>query len=149
LGTRLHCPAYQDFVQNYLNGDNPVVITDALDDWKTRPQSLASRFPGPPKSTVKPTSCPTSSTWFSILRTKPGPATSALRRSTCFLPLLLAKAEPIPPYFLPNWLDGGGKFPYMHFDGAHTQAFICQLYGTKKFCAYPANQTPYPCKRKL
>ena len=28
--TRLHCPAYQDFVRDYLNGDKPVVITGAL-----------------------------------------------------------------------------------------------------------------------
>jgi hypothetical protein len=34
--TRLHCPTYQDFVQNYLNGYKPVVITGALDDWKAR-----------------------------------------------------------------------------------------------------------------
>jgi histone arginine demethylase JMJD6 len=82
-----------------------------------------------------------------------------------YFPQLLSEIEPTPPYFLPNWLDGpgarvfekrfhrgapalfiggrGGKFPYMHFDGAHTQAFICELYGTKKFYTYPADQTPY------
>lgn len=49
--TRLHRPAYQDFVENYLHGDKPVVITGALDDWKARhwtPQSFAYRFPNLP-----------------------------------------------------------------------------------------------------
>jgi len=82
-----------------------------------------------------------------------------------FLPELVSEIEPTPEFCLPNWLDGpmagflekrfqrgapalfigglGGKFPYMHFDGAHTQAFIFQIYGRKKFYTYPANQTEY------
>jgi histone arginine demethylase JMJD6 len=83
---------------------------------------------------------------------------SAARSYTCFFHSSWPRSSPVPP-FLPNWLDGpmakvfekpalfvdgrGGKFPYMHFDGAHSQAFICQLYGTKKFYTYPPDQTPY------
>jgi hypothetical protein len=58
-----------------------------------------------------------------------------------FFPSSWPRLSPLP--YFPNWRDGGGKFPCMHFDGAHAQAFICQLYGTKKFYTYPANQTPY------
>ena len=34
--TRLHKPDYLDFVNNHLNGDKPVIITGAFDEWKAR-----------------------------------------------------------------------------------------------------------------
>src|SRR6266853_1815767 len=82
-----------------------------------------------------------------------------------FLPELLADINPEPPYFLPNWLDGklgralrsrlhdgspelyiggsGAKFPFLHFDSYHTHAFLAQIYGTKEYTAFSADQTPY------
>ena len=167
--TRLHRPSYQDFVQNYLKGDAPVVITGALDDWNAlhwTPQSFAYRFPNlqveiDGKNYLMPEFIDL------VLHSSDQNPAPYLRSKKLymFFPQLMAEVEPTPPYFLPNWLDGpgarvfekrfhrgapalfiggrGGKFPYMHFDGAHTQAFICQLYGTKKFYTYPADQTPY------
>jgi hypothetical protein len=82
-----------------------------------------------------------------------------------FLPELLRDIEPLPSYFSPNWLGGplsralrsrlhngspelyiggsGGKFPFLHFDSYHTHAFLSQIYGTKEYTCYAADQTPY------
>ncbi len=166
---RLHRPTDKDFAQHYLSGDQPVVITGALDDWNARhwtPQSFAYRFPNLPveidgKNYLMPE-------FIDLVLNSSDENPAPYLRSKklyMFFPQLMAEVEPTPSYFLPNWLDGpmakvfeerfhrgapalfiggrGGKFPYMHFDGAHTQAFICQLYGTKKFYTYPADQTPY------
>ena len=37
----------------------------------------------------------------------------------------------------------GGQFPFLHYDGWHTHAFLCQLYGSKEFTLFPEEQTPY------
>jgi hypothetical protein len=166
---RLHRPTYEDFAQHYLNGDKPVIITGALDNWKARhwtPQTFARRFPDLPVEIDGKTYLMPKFIDLVLHSSDENPA-PYLRSKKLYMyfPQLLSEIEPTPPYFLPNWLDGpgarvfekrfhrgapalfiggrGGKFPYMHFDGAHTQAFICQLYGTKKFYTYPANQTSY------
>ena len=162
--TRLHRPSYQDFVQNYLKGDAPVVITGALDDWNAlhwTPQSFAHRFPNLPveidgKKYLMPEFIDL------VLHSSDQNPAPYLRSKKLymFFPQLLAEVEPTPPYFLPNWLDGpgarvfekrfhrgapalfiggrGGKFPYMHFDGAHTQAFICPGTGNSGDVLTPA-----------
>ena len=62
-------------------------------------------------------------------------------------------------YALPNWLDRkwfntghwggvtelfiggpGGKFPYLHLDYYHLNAWITQLYGDKRFTVFPRGQ---------
>ena len=75
--------------------------------------------------------------------------------------------QPLPEYFLPNWLPDhymvkyvgevlnrgsklelyiggkGGAFPVLHYDGAGTHAFLMQVYGRKQFIIYPPNQEQY------
>jgi histone arginine demethylase JMJD6 len=76
------------------------------------------------------------------------------------LPELLPLIEPLNlNYALPNWLDSpwfkrgkwggvtelfiggpGGKFPYLHLDFYHMNAWINQLYGEKRFTVFPRGQ---------
>ena len=85
--------------------------------------------------------------------------------------------EPLPEYFLPNWLRDhyllkpvrevlnrgaaieiyiggkGGAFPVLHYDGAGTHAFLMQIYGRKQYIVYPPDQErflyPSPDKANL
>lgn len=76
------------------------------------------------------------------------------------LPELLPLIEPLNlNYAVPNWLDSswfkrgkwggvtelfiggpGGKFPYLHLDFYHMNAWINQLYGEKRFTVFPRGQ---------
>jgi histone arginine demethylase JMJD6 len=75
------------------------------------------------------------------------------------LPELLPLIKPDLIYSKPNWLDNkmfklgkwgaalelfiggpGGKFPYLHLDYYHLNAWITQLYGEKRFTVYPRGQ---------
>jgi hypothetical protein len=76
------------------------------------------------------------------------------------LPELLPLLEPLHlNYAVPNWLDSklfqvgkwggvtelfiggpGGKFPYLHLDFYHMNAWINQLYGEKRFTVFPRGQ---------
>ena len=167
--TRLHQPTYHDFVTNHLNGEKPVILTGAIDGWKARdwtPQFFASHFPDYPVEIDGKTYRMPDFIDLVLKSSDENPAPYLRSKKLYkFFPELVSDVEPTPAYFLPNWLDGpmakvfenrfhrgapalfiggrGGKFPFMHFDGAHTQAFICQIYGTKKFYTYPANQTRF------
>ena len=79
-------------------------------------------------------------------------------------PTLKQDIEPLPEYFLPNWLSDryllrhvekvfkrgaaieifiGGKgsaFPVLHYDGAGAHAFLMQIYGRKEFIVFPPDQ---------
>ena len=89
-------------------------------------------------------------------------------------PSLMQDIQPLPEYFLPNWLPDrylvkhvrevlnrgaalevyiggrGGAFPVLHYDGAGTHAFLMQIYGRKRFIIYPPDQEPflYPSEEK-
>jgi len=166
---RRHCPTYEEFARDLLHSDKPVIITGALDNWKARewtPQSFARRFPDH-ICEIDGKNYRMADFIDQVLNSsdeKPAPYLRS-KKLYMFLPELVSEVEPTPPYFLPNWLEGpmarvfeqrfhrgapalfiggqGGKFPFIHFDGAHTQAFICQLYGRKQFYTFPANQTSY------
>jgi hypothetical protein len=76
------------------------------------------------------------------------------------IPELLPLLEPLNlNYATPNWLETnwfkkgswgsatelfiggpGGKFPYLHLDYYHLNAWINQLYGEKRFTVFPAGQ---------
>jgi len=77
------------------------------------------------------------------------------------LPELIPLIQPLNMnYALPNWLDTnklfnlghwggvtelfiggpGGKFPYLHLDYYHLNAWITQLYGEKRFTVFPRGQ---------
>jgi histone arginine demethylase JMJD6 len=75
------------------------------------------------------------------------------------LPELLPLIKPDIVYSQPNWLNNkmfklgkwgaalelfiggpGGKFPYLHLDYYHLNAWITQLYGEKRFTVFPRGQ---------
>lgn len=78
----------------------------------------------------------------------------------CKLPEILPMLEPLHMnYAIPNWLDSkwfqkgkwggvselfiggpGGKFPYLHLDFYHLNAWINQLHGDKRFTVFPRGQ---------
>jgi len=68
--------------------------------------------------------------------------------------------DPLPECINPNWLNTwliklwkdwrfvelyiggtGAKFPFLHYDGSHTHAFLMQLEGVKEYVAFPPQQT--------
>lgn len=75
------------------------------------------------------------------------------------LPEIMPLIKPDIEYSKPNWLDNkmfklgkwgavlemfvggpGGKFPYLHLDYFHLNAWITQLYGEKRFTVFPRGQ---------
>lgn len=82
-------------------------------------------------------------------------------------PTLKQDIEPLPGYFCPNWMcekfllksvqrslnrggameiyigGKGGAFPYLHYDGMATHAFLLQIYGQKRFILYGPEQEEY------
>jgi hypothetical protein len=166
---RRHRPTYEEFVRELLHCDKPVIIAGALDQWKARewtPQSFAARFPDH-VCEIDGKVHRMADFIDQVINSSDDNPAPYLRSKKLYMhfPELAREVEPTPPYFLPNWLEGpmagvfekrfhrgapalfiggqGGKFPFIHFDGAHTQAFICQLYGRKQFYTFPADQTPY------
>ncbi len=79
------------------------------------------------------------------------------------LPELMPMVQPLNlNYALPNWLENkwfsrgywgsateifvggpGGKFPYLHIDYYHLNAWITQLYGEKQFIVFPKGQDEF------
>jgi hypothetical protein len=79
------------------------------------------------------------------------------------LPELMPLISPLNlNYAVPNWLESkwfqrgywgsatevfvggpGGKFPYLHLDYYHLNAWINQLYGEKRFTVFPRGQEEY------
>ena len=82
-------------------------------------------------------------------------------------PSLMGDVEPLPKYIFPNWMSEhflfkqvqgklnrggmmeiyiggkGGAFPYLHYDGMATHAFLLQIYGQKRFILFDPNQEKY------
>jgi hypothetical protein len=166
---RRHLPSYQLFVRDYLHPHRPLIITGALEQWKAKewtPEFFKETFSG---KIVQIDGKKYTMAELIDLVVKSSEAHPApyLRNAILkdFAPQLHADITPLPHYFSPNWIAGpmsqllkdrlhegsaelyiggrGGKFPYLHFDACHTHAFLCQLYGTKEFTCYSADQTPH------
>ena len=82
-------------------------------------------------------------------------------------PSLAKDVEPLPPYIFPNWMSErfllknvqgklnrgglmeiyiggkGGAFPYLHYDGMATHAFLIQIFGQKRFILFDPEQEQY------
>jgi len=167
---RRHELPYEQFAEEYLFPNKPVIISGAMEVWravdnwtpeyfKTKYGSISLCIDGKNYTMADFIDRVTSST-----SANPAPY---LRNEIIeqFLPELLADISPLPRYFFPNWLDGrlsrvlrsrlhsgspelyiggsGAKFPFLHFDSYHTHAFLAQIYGTKEYTAFSADQTPY------
>src|SRR5579864_8806504 len=167
---RRHNLSYEEFSEEYLSPRKPVIITDALTPWRAvytwTPEFFAEKFATVPV-TVDGKSYSMTEFIERVVSSSPESPAPYLRNEVIdqFLPELLADIQPLPAYFSPNWLEGpfsrplrsrlhggspelyiggrGGKFPFLHFDSYHTHAFLCQVYGTKEYTAYTADQTPF------
>ena len=188
--------SYEEFAKEYLYANKPVVITDALRDWKAlsrwSPEFFKREF-GDMKFTLSENSKGkaeykgqgdgTEAVEYTMARfidrvlasTEQDPA-PYFRNQILYdlFPSLKQDIEPLPEYFLPNWLPdhymvkyvgevlnrgaklelyiggNGGAFPVLHYDGAGTHAFLMQVYGRKKFIIYPPSQEKflYPSPEK-
>lgn len=189
--------SYEEFAKDYLYANKPVVITDALREWKAlsrwSPEFFKQEF-GDMKFTLDEVSKGKSeykgkgstAVEYTMDRfidrvlssTEQDPA-PYFRNQILYdlFPSLKQDIEPLPEYFLPNWLPdhymvkyvgevlnrgaalelyiggNGGAFPVLHYDGAGTHAFLMQVYGRKKFIIYPPSQEkflyPSPEKQNL
>jgi histone arginine demethylase JMJD6 len=161
--------SYAEFANDFLKPHVPVVISGAFPGWKAlqwTPEYFRQRFPDHPL-TIHGQKYRMAELIDLVLNSSDERPAPYLRNEIVdrFMPELLEDIQPMPEYFSPNWLDGpmaqllhsrfdrgraqffiggkGQKFPFLHFDGWHSHAFICQIYGTKEFTLYAPDQTPY------
>jgi histone arginine demethylase JMJD6 len=185
--------SYEEFAANYLYASRPVVLTDALRDWialeRWTPEFFKREFGGikftigdgvQAKGNYKPAQTGTEYTMARFIdrvleSTEENPA-PYFRNQILYdlFPSLKNDIQPLPEYFLPNWLPDhylvkyvgevlnrgaaielyiggkGGSFPVLHYDGAGTHAFLMQIYGRKEFILYPPEQEEflYPSPEK-
>jgi hypothetical protein len=161
--------SYAEFANDFLKPYVPVVIAGALAHWKAlnwTPEYFRQWFPDHPLN-IDGKKYRMAEFIDLVLNSSDERPAPYLRNEIVdrFMPQLLEDLQPMPEYFSPNWLDGpmaqllhsrfdrgraqffiggrGQKFPFLHFDGWHSHAFICQIYGTKEFTLYSPDQTPY------
>jgi len=188
--------SYEEFAREYLYPLKPVVVTDAFSGWRAmgrwtpeffkqefgRMKFILNEDPNQ-RSGYKDNEIGTEYTMSRFIdrvneSTDENPAPYFRNRVLYDLfPSLKQDIEPLPEYFLPNWLADrylvrhvekvlkrgaaielfiGGKgsaFPVLHYDGAGTHAFIMQIYGRKEFIVFPPDQErflyPSPEARNL
>jgi histone arginine demethylase JMJD6 len=168
--------SYAEFSQDYLFPHRPVVITDALREWKAvsrwTPEFFKKEFSDMKFSLggKRGNEDFTMSTFIDRVmasdETSPAPYFRNQVLDEVF-PSLKQDVQPLPPYFFPNWMGEpffvpgvrrslnrggameiyiGGKgasFPYLHYDGMATHAFLLQIYGQKRFILYGPEQEQY------
>jgi len=178
--------SYEEFAAEYLWPNKPVIVTDAIRDWKAlgrwSPEFFKREF-GEMKFTIvedlkskigyKDNEGGVAYTMAQFVDRVLGssdenPAPYFRNRILYdIFPSLRDDIEPLPEYFLPNWLPDrylvkrvgevlnrgaaieiyiggkGGSFPVLHYDGAAVHAFLMQVYGRKKFVLYSPEQEAY------
>lgn len=165
--------SYKEFVSRYLNPLHPVVITDAIQDWKAlstwTPEYFKKNY-GSKEVTVDAQRYQLRNFIDLVLASTEEKPCSYLKDTDIpgLFPELLADIEPALVYsqynrllspmlympaadpvkqrnaFLELLIAGQGtKFPILHFDYWHLHAFIMQVYGEKEFTFYSPVQTEY------
>ena len=165
--------SYKEFVSRYLNPLQPVVITDAIQDWK----ALSTWTPEFFKKTCGSKEVNVDAQRYQmrdfidlVLASTEKKPCSYLKDTDIpeLFPELLPDIEPNLLYAQYNWLvspmlympEGdpvkqrnaflelliagqGTRFPILHFDYWHLHAFIMQIYGEKEFTLFSPDQTRY------
>ncbi|MEH1947793.1 MAG: cupin-like domain-containing protein [Nostoc sp.] len=165
--------SYKEFVNSYLNPLHPVVITDAIQDWKAlstwTPEFFKKNY-GSKEVTVDAQRYQLRNFIDLVLASNEDKPCSYLKDTDIpgLFPELLADIEPMLLYSQYNWLlspmlyipaadpvkqrnaflelliaGQGTKFPILHFDYWHLHAFIMQVYGEKEFTLFSPVQTEY------
>jgi hypothetical protein len=167
---RRHQLPYEEFAEEYLFPNKPVIISGAVNGWRAldnwTPTYFQNKY-GSMNLSIDGKNYTMADFIDRVNSSSSGNPAPYLRNEIIeqFLPELLADISPLPRYFFPNWLDGrlsrvlrsrlhngspelyiggsGAKFPFLHFDSYHTHAFLVQIYGRKEYTAFSADQTPY------
>ena len=182
--------SYEQFAREYLWPNKPVIVIDAMRNWKAlerwTPDFFKHEFGdmkfalAEGKAGYKENAGGVEYTMAQFIdrvlaSSDENPAPYFRNRILYELfPSLKDDIQPLPEYFLPNWLPDrymvkyvgevlnrgaaieiyiggkGGAFPVLHYDGAGTHAFLMQIYGRKQFVLYPPEQEPflYPSPEK-
>ena len=175
--------SYEAFAREYLYPLQPVIVTDVLQKWpamkRWTPEFFKQEFGGMKFTLNEDRNQPAdykgnevgseyTMTQFMdrVIESNDEKPVPYFRNRILYdlFPSLKQDIEPLPEYFLPNWLPDrylvghvgkvlnrgaaielfiGGKgsaFPILHYDGAGTHAFLMQIYGRKEFIVFPPDQ---------
>lgn len=165
--------SYRDFLQRFVRGNRPVVISDAVTEWsalrKWTPEYFRHRFGDDVIQVSYDKRMRMSDFVDAVLASSPehpGPYLYRLflhEHMPALLPDLIPQniygfpsryASPLMPErwrrpdgYLKLLMGGpGSSFPVMHYDLEHANAVITQIYGAKEFYLFPPQDTPkvYP-----
>ena len=158
--------SYNAFESEYLSQRKPVIITDAIENWKASewtPAWFKENYPETILNTDEGEMC--MKDFIDAITSEsdePGPFLREKPLGELF-PDLKTHVTPTPIYVDNNWLKWDFKmkrlnsplnrlsvievnfcgkriFPYLHIDNLQSFAFISQLYGDKSVVIYPPNQ---------
>jgi hypothetical protein len=153
--------------REYVNALKPVIISGAFEHWPARTRwsldYLQDRW-GDHEITLKQDKLALREFIAQVQASTPTrPAPYLHNYPLARLPAA-ARAEigEMPRCTQPNWLSHpllrpwgnltheelyiggvGARFPMLHYDGAHTHAFLMQLQGVKEYVAFAPDQTPF------
>lgn len=156
---------YEEFIEEYYKPGIPLVFTRAAKVWKANglfsPDWFRENYPDR-KTDVRGTTYTMKQVMDMVeasTEDKPAPYPMIFDIPST-LPELMPLLDPLDlNYASPNWLRNkmfnigkwggaielfvggpGGRFPYMHIDYYHLNAWITQLYGEKRFTVFPRGQ---------
>jgi hypothetical protein len=156
---------YEEFIEEHYKPGIPVVFTKAAKVWKANglfsPDWFRENYPDR-KTDVRGTTYTMKQVMDMVeasTEDKPAPYPMIFDIPSA-IPELMPLLDPLDlNYASPNWLRNkmfnigkwggavelfvggpGGRFPYMHIDYYHLNAWITQLYGEKRFTVFPRGQ---------
>jgi len=154
------------YVREYVLPLKPVVITDGFDHWNARKKWSIDFFQqqyGDLPLTIDGKQLTMRNLIDQVKASTPERPAPYLRNKLLKdLPeALQLDVQPMPECVAPNWFEHrllktwkdfcyvelyiggrGAKFPFLHYDGLHTHAFLMQLEGVKEYVAFPPSQSP-------
>ncbi|MDB5147343.1 MAG: cupin-like protein [Mucilaginibacter sp.] len=156
---------YEEFIEEHYKPGIPLVFTKAAKVWKANglftPDWFRENYPDR-KTDVRGTTYTIKQVMDMVeasTEDKPAPYPMIFDIPST-IPELMPLLDPLDlNYASPNWLRNkmfnigkwggaiemfvggpGGRFPYMHIDYYHLNAWITQLYGEKRFTVFPRGQ---------
>ncbi|AYL96055.1 cupin-like domain-containing protein [Mucilaginibacter celer] len=156
---------YEEFIEEHYKPGIPLVFTKAARVWKANglftPDWFRENYPDR-KTDVRGTTYTMKQVMDMVeasTEDKPAPYPMIFDIPST-IPELMPLLDPLDlNYASPNWLRNkmfnigkwggaiemfvggpGGRFPYMHIDYYHLNAWITQLYGEKRFTVFPRGQ---------
>lgn len=156
--------SYEEFMEQHYKPGVPIVFKNAVKDWKAKglftPDWFRENYPD--RTTEVKGKTYTMKEIMDMVEASseenPAPYPCIFNINEA-IPEILPLIKPDIEYSKPNWLDNkmfkvgkwgavlemfvggpGGKFPYLHLDYYHLNAWITQLYGEKRFTVFPRGQ---------